>query len=226
MRALVVERRDIESLRKCRVGDCDLKVDRRTIELAREMRWEAEDARERAAQLIKDALLTQARAYLEQGAAAVYEDRKPTASAASGFERILRNSPELVQRSPDSFQYLLAFPAAPPPSGVECFLCWYKQQVRKPVSSIVHVCLERQDERGGAACRIAMKHVYDSHYFQGYADFLSALPDTRPGRSYLVRSVRAIVDPPRGWLRKSPGQDQERHARQPRPGTAAYQDSS
>ena len=68
--------------------------------------------------------------------------------------------------------------------------------------SIVHLCAQRVDDHGRTSYRIAMKHIYDSHYFLGYAEFLAAIPELDATEGfYLVRSIRAVIDPPRGWLR-------------------------
>jgi hypothetical protein len=48
---------------------------------------------------------------------------------------------------------------------------------------------------------IALKHIYDSRFFLAYAEFLETVPDSPAGDGfYLVRSVRARIDPPR-WFR-------------------------
>jgi hypothetical protein len=201
---LVLERRDLDDLRSCRVGDCDVQIGRHAMELIHAIDWEAADARERAAQLTKGILLAQVRAYLEQGSSAMatYDDNDPPESVASSFEQILRDSPSLVRSNPTFYRYLLDFPNGVPPPNVESLLYWSKEKLRRPVVSVVHVSLQRLEDHGRTSYYIAMKHIYDSHYFLAYAEFLTAIPE--PGATkgfYLVRSIRALIDPPRGWFR-------------------------
>lgn len=204
IRPLVLEARDLDDLRRCKVGDCDVQVDRSTMQQIQAIDWEAAGARERAAQLTKGILLAQVRAYLEQGspAMAAYDDSEPPESAASAFEQILRDSPDLVRSDPAFYRYLLGFPSAARPPNLESFLYWSKEKLRRPVVSIVQVCLRPLEDHGRRSYRIAIKHVYDSHYFLGYAEFLTMTPDSAATHGfYLVRSVRALINPPRGWFR-------------------------
>jgi hypothetical protein len=201
---LALERRDLDDLRSCGVGDCDVQIGRHAMELSHAIDWEAADARERAAQLTRGILLAQVRAYLEQGSSAMatYDDNYPPESVASSFEQIMRDSRSLVQGNPAFYRYLLDFPNGPPPPNVENFLYWSKEKLRRPVVSVVHVSLQHVEERGRTRSYVAMKHIYDSHYFLAYAEFLTSIPE--PGDTkgfYLVRSIRALIDPPRGWLR-------------------------
>src|SRR5262249_32868244 len=102
----------------------------------------------------------------------------------------------LVERDPAFYKYLLDYPQPRPP-GIEDFFYWSKQKIRKPVVSLVHVCLQRREREGGVDYRIALKHLYDSHYFLAYAEFVETLPCAPPARGfYLVWSVRARIDPP------------------------------
>jgi hypothetical protein len=115
--------------------------------------------------------------------------------AAEG-EKILRNSPNLMHYNPEFWKYLLEFPKATLP-GVESFVYWSKDKVRKPVVSIVHVCIQKVENDGGAVF-IAMKHIYDSHYFLAAVEFFALVPDgdARTG-FFLVQNMRTRLDPPR-----------------------------
>jgi hypothetical protein len=204
LQALVVEARDLDDLRRCRVGDCDVQIGRHAMELLHAVDWKADDARERAAERTKEILVAQVKAYLNEGSAAmaIYDDNDTPESVRSALEQILATSPGVVRDNPAFYRYFLEFPGSARPPDVEDIFYWSKEQVRKPVTSLVHVCLQRVEENGRASYCVAMKHIYDSHYFLGYAEFLKALPEPGgAGGFYLVRSIRALIDPPRGWLR-------------------------
>jgi hypothetical protein len=200
LQLLAFDPQDLEDLRKCRIGDCGLKLDAETIALARRVDWSASDSTAQAAQVLKLALVTQVKGYLERGAAgmAVYRDKKAPQSAAVEFAKLLQSAPRLIQDDP--FQrYLLEFPRERLPN-VENFIYWSKVKIRKPVVSLVHVCLQRVESGGEASYFIALKHIYDSHFFPAYAEFLTVIPYTGPAKGfYLVHSVRALIDRPR-WF--------------------------
>jgi hypothetical protein len=129
---------------------------------------------------------------------AVYHDRETPQSAAAEFAKLLQGAPRLVQDDP--FQrYLLEFPRETLPK-VENFVYWSKEKIRKPVVSAVHGCLQRVERDGEANYFVALKHIYDSHYFSAYAEFLTVVPYPGSAESfYLVHSVRARIDRPR-WF--------------------------
>ncbi len=204
LQPLRLERQDLRDLARCHVGDCDVQLDRRTMAEAQRIDWRAADADTRAAELMKRVLLEHATAYLQEGspAMAVYDDGPSPESAATGFEYILKNSPGLCGRDRPLCDYLLQSPEASPPPELEQFLFWSKSRVVKPVVSIVHAVIRHDEKAPAPRYDVVLKHVYDTHYFLAYAEFLSLLPEPGTTRAfYLVRSVRALISPPHGLLR-------------------------
>jgi hypothetical protein len=196
---LTLDPQDLDDLHRCRIGSCDLKVGGSTMELARRIDWNAPDAPAQASRLVKEVIVQHVRRYLVEGkkALAVYDDDDVPHSVAAEFEKILDRSPNLLRYNPDFIHYLLDFPDWPLPD-VENFLYWCKQRLRKPVVSVVHACIEKVTRDGQTGYFIALKHIYDSHYFRANVEFLTLVPATG-GRSgfYLVHSIRARMDPPR-----------------------------
>jgi hypothetical protein len=71
-------------------------------------------------------------------------------------------------------------------------------ELLKPVVSAAHVCIQRVTRGSDTGYFIAIKHIYDSHYFLADTEFLTLVPDTTDrSRFYLVDVVRARIDPPR-----------------------------
>lgn len=199
--SLVFESQDLRDLRKCVAGACEMQVGDPTIQLAKGIDWAARDNEARASRVLKEGLLARVQAYLQQGSLPVYENNERPEPVASAFERILAASPEVVRRDPALFEYLRQFPAAPL-SDVENFTYWAKDQARRPVVSAVHLCIHRVMHGDRAFYFACLKHIYDSRYFIGYAEFLTLLPDPdTANRFYFLRSVRALIDPPGGLLR-------------------------
>jgi hypothetical protein len=199
LKALVIDDSELEDLRRCKAGECDIKVGGAALALARKVDWKAPDARAQASQLIKETMVQLVRSYLAQGSAAlpVYNDNDVPESVSAEWEKILRDSPNLMQYNPDFWKYLLEFPKVTLP-GVESFVYWSKNSVRKPVLSITHVCIQKVENAGSIGYFIAMKHIYDSHYYLADAEFLTLVPDGDAKTGFfLVHGVRARIDPPR-----------------------------
>jgi hypothetical protein len=201
---LAFESQDLEDLRRCRVGDCDIRVDAEAMRLAAAIDWKSAGAHTQASAILKRALLGLTGDYLERGAPAlwVYHESETPDDSAAAFAGLLSASPRLVALNDAFFRHVLAFPAAAPP-GVEAFVYWTKERLRRPIVSVVQAFLQRVPGERGERCFVALKHIYDSHYFRAFAEFIVVLPEDGavPQRGfYLVRSVRASIDPPR-WLR-------------------------
>jgi hypothetical protein len=202
--SLVFERQDIQDLKRCRVGDCDVQVSRGTMELAHGIDWRSASAEHRAQEMLRSRLLGLASTYLQRGALgmAVYDDGSRPEPVANRLRAILANSPDVRRRNPPFFDVVLDFPHAPRPASVEDFLFWSKVSMLKPVVSIVHGFVQRTGSGAETRHFIALKHIYDSHCFLAYTEFLTLLPAPETsGSFYLIRSVRAVINPPRGWLR-------------------------
>src|SRR5262249_4654323 len=76
LQSLVIDDSELEDLRKCRVGDCDIKVGAAAMELARNVDWNARDAHAQATRLVKEAMVRLVPRDLEEGAAGLglYDD--------------------------------------------------------------------------------------------------------------------------------------------------------
>jgi hypothetical protein len=85
--------------------------------------------------------------------------------------------------------------------GVENFFYWSKEQLRRPVVSVVHASLATAEPEQVPGPLIVLSHLYDSHYCRAYVEFLEVIPAGDGARGfYLTRTVRARIDPPH-WFR-------------------------
>jgi hypothetical protein len=200
---LTLEDGDLDAARKCRVGDCDLKLSRSAVErIQKEMDWKAPDARARAAQLMKQMLVEYVAAYQRGGTTemATYVDDASPLETPAEFRKVLAASPYLVQYAPALKQYLEEYPKGQL-AGVEDVFYWTKDKFGpKPTIAIYHLTVWR-DAADASRAAVASKQIYASHYFQAGLD-LTALVDapTPPGGFYIVDLYRARIDPPTGLL--------------------------
>jgi hypothetical protein len=198
---LTFETKDLDALRACRVGDCDLKVGTAAMEAARTVDWKASDAYARASHVLKELIVGRVARYLQEGPSgmAVYNDNEIPESTAAEVAKIVGSEPPPPGFTPDFLKHVLDFPASALP-GIESFVYWSKEKTRKTVVSVAHVSIQTIPRDPGPAYAVAMKHLYDSHYFLGEMEFLTLLPEAadKP-RFTLIHVLRARVDPPRSF---------------------------
>ena len=137
--------------------------------------------------------------YLEKGASGLvaYDNNATPVSVRAEIEKILQNSPNLMNYNADFLRHLTDFPNAALPD-VEDYFYWSKEKLLKSVVSVAQVCIQRVTRGSDTGYFIAIKHIYDSHYFLADTEFLTLVPDgSDASHFYLVDVVRARLDPPR-----------------------------
>lgn len=189
---------DLEDFSKCLAGACELQVPAEAMALAKTVDWKSPGAQAQATRLLKEALVALLQTYLTQGSESmvVYDNNEVPVSVKTELDKILRNSPQLAYYNPEFLAHLLDFPKATLP-GAEDFVYWSKSKLRKSVVSLVHVCIQQVVRGGDTGYFIALKHIYDTHYFLAEAEFLTLVPAPGNKGFYLVHGIRARIDPPR-----------------------------
>jgi hypothetical protein len=200
---LTLEEGDFDAARRCKPGNCDLKLASSALErIRREMDWKAPDARARATLLMKQMLVDYLTAYLQGGTAAMatYTDDEVPLDAPAEFRKVLGASPYLLQYAPELRRYLEEYPKGRL-AGTEDLFYWTKDKFGpKPTIAIHHVTIWRDPADTGRAA-VASKQIYASHYFQAGLDLTALVDAPKPaGGFYLVDLYRARVDPPTGML--------------------------
>jgi hypothetical protein len=154
---------DVKDLRRCKPGDCDVKLDMKGLQVFRiEVRWGTHMEKSDADTAFRHFAFEYVTGYREGGNArlAVYRDSDTPVVVADEFRSMLEKAP-LLARMPDLQNYLLEYPSALLPDSAD-FLYW--QEVKfglKPTIRINHVVI--QDRPGQTV--IASKMLYASHYF-------------------------------------------------------------
>jgi hypothetical protein len=190
LQQLTVEPDDIEDLKECAVGDCELKLSAKMIErFRREVNWQASDYAVQATQLLKTMLVEYVRDYLARGPAALIEysdkrnevrlaDEQQSLSTASGYLNELLRDPRSGMRV------------------VEEAIIWSKIKFGlKPVLVINHVKAYKTSGDYGPQALVAANQIYANHYFNSslaLASFVN-VPGANPA-GYLVYENRSRAD--------------------------------
>ena len=187
LRPLTIDGEDVEDLRECRPGACDLKVTDNT--LARlSGRADVEAA-------FKEWLADYAARYAREGnaALAVYHHEKTPRRSVESLQRIVERLPFLRDTWPALGAAIGSYTGRVP-SGFEQFIYWSKEKPPgKVVVNLTHVVM--QPETAGTAV-IATKQIYASRYMHSSLG-LSVLIDrtTAEGpRTLVIYMNRTHVD--------------------------------
>jgi hypothetical protein len=155
--------KDVKDLRRCKPGDCELKLSAKGIQMLRtQVHWGTTTEKSDADAAFRRLAFEYVTRYRDGGNArlAVYRDSDAPVFVADEFRSMIDRAPSLV-RMPDLQQYLLEYPSAPL-SGSTDFLYWQEAQFGlKPTIRINHLVI--QDRPGKTV--IASKMLYASHYF-------------------------------------------------------------
>jgi hypothetical protein len=202
--SLTLDPVDIESIKRCRAGSCDLKMSVPMIErLRKEINWAAPVNPTKVTALFRQIVLDRVRNYLQGGNRALgeYNDRSYRLRLADEFGTLLQPANYMYGYMPEFQKYLQEFPSSRP-AEVEDFVYWSKEKFGlKPVISVTHVTLYKFKTRHGTDVLIASKGIYATHYFEvslGLTGFIqNPLPSGAP-RSYLIYINRSRTDALRG----------------------------
>ena len=192
LQALTLDADDIDNIKTCRVGQCQLRLSSAMIERLRRGIQTGDPA-----QLFRQVLLDYVHGYLASGNVALvkYADKAATTSLSSEFQDLLATAPYLREYSPEFFAYLQNFPRGKP-QGAEDFLYWSKEKFAlKPVISVTHVFIYRRP--GSDDVLIVSKQIFANHYFDSSVGITGSIAKAdasgRP-QSYLVYLNRSRID--------------------------------
>jgi hypothetical protein len=178
---------DFAALRRCRVGDCDVKLDEQTLrQLRTHVNWRASDARASTDALIRQLALGYVNGYLDGGyeRLPVYRDQAQPVSVGAELRDMIGRMPSL-DAVPDVRRFMLEFPSAPAPH-IASFVYWQEAEFGlKPTISIHHVTIREAAD----ATVVATKMLYASHYFWTGIELRTLLPDPARGAGFWFVTV-------------------------------------
>jgi hypothetical protein len=198
LQQLTVESEDIEDLKQCVVGDCDIKLSANMIErFRREVNWQAPDYQVKAGELLKRMLVEYVGDYLKRGNAALieYNDKRDQVRLADEHQA-LNTAPGYLNDLLRNSQSALTL--------VEDVIVWSKIKFGlKPVVVINHVKIYRDVRDYGPQVLVASKQIYATHYFNSslaLTGFISVPGANRT--AYLIYENRSRTDGLQGALGK------------------------
>jgi hypothetical protein len=198
--SLVLPADDIEDLKGCKVGDCQLKLSGEALaRLKKEVDWTKPDAKSQVERLVRVLAVDYVNAYREGGNSrlAVYRDGNNPTFVANEFRELVRGMPELGEYLPAMRQYLLEYPkaAARPTTS---FIYWQEAEFGlKPTIRISHVAIQESQE----ATIVASKQLYSSHYFWTALELRALIPDpSRASGFWFVTANRSRSDGLTGFV--------------------------
>lgn len=187
IQGLTLETKDIEDLKECVAGDCQVKLSAPMIERFRhEIDWAAPDYQLRVTNLFKEMLVAYIKDYRARGEAALieYSDKRDRVSLATE-QRALSSAGGYV----NSF-------LADTKSGLQLIdeaLVWSKIKFGlKPVIAVNHISIYKRNSGVGPQVLVASKQIYANHYFNAF-HALTAFVNV-PGATYLVYENRSRAD--------------------------------
>jgi hypothetical protein len=179
---LRVPQDDLEDLRACKVGQCQIKLPQSAIErVRREVNW-AKSPQADADRLARELAFDYVKGYLAGGndGLAVYRDADRPTFVATEFRSMIDRLPSLAEFLPDLKAYLLDYPKASLHSS-ESFLYWQQAKFGlKPTMRINHVVIAQ----GGDHIVVASKMLYASHYFWTALETRVLLADPARGSGF------------------------------------------
>jgi hypothetical protein len=200
---LVLDAAEIESVRRCRLNSCDMKVSAEFIErFRRDIDWSAPNYRQRTTEVVRELMLERVNSYRHRGNAALseYRDKSYALKLADEFQSLLQPTSYMFGYVPEFQKYLIDYPQSRP-AGVEDFFYWSKETFGlKPVISLTHVVIHKRLNNNGTDLLIASKGIYANHYMETSLGLTGFIHGTGPGPrpTYLIYINRSRVDALRG----------------------------
>ena len=185
---LTIDPGDVDDLKECVTGDCQIKLSAKMIERFRdEVDWQASDYQAQAAQLLKTMLADYVRDYQARGPEALieYNDKRDVVRLADEQQAIGSASGYLndLLRNPQSGMQL-----------VEDAIIWSKVKFGlKPVLVINHVKAYKFEREHGPQVLVASNQIYANHYFTSSLA-LAAFVNVAGAASYMVYENRSRTD--------------------------------
>lgn len=207
LRSFALPTADVEALRSCTVGACDLKLPGDAIAAYRQLDWSAADIADRASAVTRRWLLAYVQAYTARGndALVVYQDGRTPLALHDGFHSLLAVMPFWVDDAPEFHHYLDAFPRQPLAAVRDTIATYLDDFGLRPLTTVVHSALYPTPERSPSAVRalIARKQIFASHYFRARLSMLAFVETAPPGPSTDAPAVSRPAGAYLVWLDRS-----------------------
>jgi hypothetical protein len=189
---------DIEALKKCKPGSCDVKLGTKGLEAVSRIDWKAPDATAQATAILNQLMVDYVTAYQQGGteAMATTLDKKDERARPEEYRAVLAHSPYLVDYEKEFNDYLASYPKGTL-AGATDVLYWMKDTYGpKPVVSTYHATFYTAPH----AALISNKLIGAAHFFNASLEILAGVPGADGKSLYLMSLARTRLDPPTGML--------------------------
>ncbi len=194
---LVLDDEELEEIRRCRPGDCALKLAGSEMsELKNRATQAGPNWKPALQEEFRRIVLNRVVAYRASGSSGLlpYEDHRDRVWPAARFALLLRHSPFLTEQVPEFVEHLNRSPDAAA-SGVESFIYWSKERFgNKPVVSATQVSILRGNDGRRPDALVAGKGIFATHYLDASLGLTAILPGAPGKAGYLVHVNRSDVD--------------------------------
>lgn len=209
LEGFVLEDDDINDLKRCRPGKCQLQLPTESMEeFERSVNWSVPDVANQVNRLAQKMALEELTQYQKAGNSALgtYYDKEHSLLVVDQFESLVGESASMAHYLPDLQHYLIGYPQAQLPNSKSLF---YWERVKfglKPTLRINQMVIYRGSHSSGPIDSVAIKQLYASHYFQTALDLSVCVRDSsRPDDKgfYLITlkgSRQAGLTGPKGTI--------------------------
>lgn len=167
IKSVEFEKNDIESMKKCEVGKCDLKMSAVMIKrLQTEIDWNSPDYAITSAQLFRQMLADYVKDYSANGNSALLQldNQKKNISLEEDHQSLLGKLLFINEFTPEFAKYLDTFPLSKP-KGVENEFYWSKLKFGlKPIITLTHKATYQQQDENSTQFLIITKQIYATRY--------------------------------------------------------------
>jgi hypothetical protein len=172
--AVAFDEKELRSLARCRVGDCDVRMTAEDIGRFRSgVDWNAPDRQAKANGLLREMLLRYASAYIERGNAALptYGDAKAPVSANDSLKILLGRDAPVAEPAPEIRRCLETPPAVACP-GIDRSLAWYKEKVwKQTIIGLNDVAVADRSASGVDRVFIGSKMIFATNYYNASLEY-------------------------------------------------------
>lgn len=167
IKSVEVEKNDIEAMKKCEVGKCDLKMSASMVKrLQTEIDWNSPDYSTQSAQLFRQMLFDYVKDYSTNGNSALLQldNQKKSIRLDEEHQDLLNKLLFINEFTLEFAKYLETFPRSAP-KGVENEFYWSKIKFGlKPIITLTHKATYQRQDENNTQFLIVTKQIYASRY--------------------------------------------------------------